>query len=151
VEQARLGVGDPGDRLAVDAGDLEEGDQREARGEHRRDVAERLHVLVGQSLELGHGKAEARPQALDQLGLEPELLRHLLERPPDLARREQILDVAVSQPALRGGRADLVQGVTALPQSRGDPGVRQSRRAQPAIAVRLGDHARIRPALQRRQ
>jgi hypothetical protein len=45
VEEARLGVGDLGERLPVHARELEERDQREAGVQHRRDVAERLHVL----------------------------------------------------------------------------------------------------------
>ena len=46
VEEAHLGVGDLSQRLTVDAQELQEGDQREAGLEHRRDVAERLDVVV---------------------------------------------------------------------------------------------------------
>ena len=40
VEEPHLGVGDLGHRLPVDAHELQEGDEREARGEHRGDVLE---------------------------------------------------------------------------------------------------------------
>ena len=51
VEEAHLGVGDLGERLAVHAAELEEGHQRKAGVEHRGDVAQRLHVLVGERVE----------------------------------------------------------------------------------------------------
>ena len=48
VEQAHLGVGDLGERLAVDADELQEGDEREAGGEHGGGVAQQLEVVLGQ-------------------------------------------------------------------------------------------------------
>ena len=45
VEEAHLGVGDPPQRLHVDADQLQEGDEREAGGEHPGAVAQRLDVL----------------------------------------------------------------------------------------------------------
>ena len=56
VEEADLGVGDLGQRLPVDAAELEEGDERKARAEDRRDVGERLDVLVGQVVQLPAGR-----------------------------------------------------------------------------------------------
>jgi hypothetical protein len=50
VEQPHLGVRDLSERLAVHAGDLEEGDKGEAGSEHRGGVLQRLHVLVGHLL-----------------------------------------------------------------------------------------------------
>ena len=87
---------------------------REARVEHRRDVAQRLHVLVGEPFELGDREADAGPQPLDQLRLEPRLLGHLVDRPLGVARREEVLNVAVGQPAVRRGLADLVEAVPAV-------------------------------------
>ena len=51
VEQAHLGVGDLRQRLAVDADELQERDEREARGQHGRDVAQELQVVLGEVLE----------------------------------------------------------------------------------------------------
>ena len=42
VEQPHLGVGDLRERLAVDADELQERDQREAGGQHRGRVAQQL-------------------------------------------------------------------------------------------------------------
>ena len=58
VEQADLGVGDLRDRLAVDAQELHQRDEREAGGEDRRDVPQELEVVLAQAL--GRGVAEAR-------------------------------------------------------------------------------------------
>ena len=46
VEEADLGVGDAGERLAVDAHELEEGDEREARLQRGGDVAQQLEVVL---------------------------------------------------------------------------------------------------------
>ena len=46
VEEADLGVGDPRERLAVDAHELEEGDEREAGLQRRGDVAQQLEVVL---------------------------------------------------------------------------------------------------------
>ena len=51
VEQAHLGVGDLRERLPVDAHELQEGDEREAGGEHRGDVAQELQVVLAEALE----------------------------------------------------------------------------------------------------
>ncbi len=51
VDQAHLGVGDLGDRLPVDAHQLQERGQGQARVEHRRAVFEDLHVFVGEPVQ----------------------------------------------------------------------------------------------------
>ena len=51
VEEPHLGVGDLRQRLAVDAHELQERDQREAGGEHGGDVAQQLQVVLGDLLE----------------------------------------------------------------------------------------------------
>ena len=61
VEEANLGIRHLGDRLAIDADELEERDQREAGGQHRGDVAEELEVLLADVLE--RVEVEARPSS----------------------------------------------------------------------------------------
>ena len=51
VEEPHLGVGDLRERLAVDAHELQEGDEREAGREHGGDVAQQLQVVLGDALE----------------------------------------------------------------------------------------------------
>ena len=56
VEQAHLGVGHLGQRLAVDAHELQEGDEREAGCEHGGDVAQELEVVLGHEAWSPEGK-----------------------------------------------------------------------------------------------
>jgi len=148
VEEAHLGVGDLGHGLAVDAAELQEGDEREAGIEHRGHVAERLDVLLGLVLDRGRREADAGPEAPDQLGLEPGGVRGVAEPARLLAVREELLHEAVRQAPLARCLADLLEGVAALPQAGDDAGVRGRGRGPVAGAVDLGDHARLGPALQ---
>jgi hypothetical protein len=136
VEEAGLGVGNLRQRLAVDPRQLQEGDQREAGGQHRRDPAQRLHVLLGQRVELVLGEAHAEPDAFDQLGLQAGLLGRVSQREDPLSRREQVLEQAVGEPAVPGRLLDLSERVTAFAQSRDHPGERGGGR-RPAV----GRHA----------
>ena len=80
VEEPHLGVGDPPQRLDVDADQLQEGDEREAGGEDPGAVAQRLHVVgVEEPLAPERG-AEDDEDALDQLRLEPGLAATCLDR-----------------------------------------------------------------------
>ena len=78
VEEADLGVGDPPHRLDVDADQLQEGDEREAGGEHAGAVAQRLDVLGAEQPLAAERGAEDDEDPLDQLRLEAGLAR----RPP---------------------------------------------------------------------
>ena len=80
VEELDLGVGDPRQRLPVDAHELEEGDEREAGVQRRGDVAQQLEVVLGDLAEGRHREADGAPDALDQRRLEAGRLRRLLER-----------------------------------------------------------------------
>ena len=80
VEELDLGVGDLRERLAVDAHELQEGDEREARVEHRRHVAQQLQVLLADPLERVGREAGGGPDPLDQRRLEAGLLGRLRER-----------------------------------------------------------------------
>ncbi len=132
VEEADLGVGDPRQRLAVDAHELEEGDEREARPQRRGDVAQELEVVVADLVARRRREADRRPDPLDQRRLEPALLGGLLQRACLAARREEVLHEAVGEPAgLRRG-PDLVQRVPALAQARDDARVGERRR-RPAV------------------
>ena len=132
VEEADLGVGDPRERLPVDAHELEEGDEREARLQRRGDVAQQLEVVLGDRVARGGGEADGGPDALEQRRLEAGLLGGLLERERLRARREEVLHEPVGEaPGLRR-LADLVQRVPALAQARDDPGVGERGR-RPAI------------------
>ena len=73
VEEPDLGVGDPGERLAVDAHELQEGDEREARREHRRHVAQQLQVVLGERSSAAAEKPAAAQMRLDQRRLEAGL------------------------------------------------------------------------------
>jgi len=142
VEQADLGVSDLREGLPVDPRELEEGDQREARPEHRRDVLKRLHVFVAQRLQGGRRQAAGGPEALDQRGLEAGGLGGVLEAVGPLAPREGVLDEAVGEPPLVARLPQARQRVAASTQTSDDPGVGDRRRAPAALAVaELGDHA----------
>ena len=85
VEQAHLGVGDLGQRLAVDAHELQEGDEREAGGEHgRRRSAAAGGRPRSEAWSRRRAEADRLPDALDQGGLEPGLARR---RPRACTRR----------------------------------------------------------------
>ena len=149
VEEPHLGVGDLGQRLAVHAAELEKRHQREARVQDRCHVVERLDVLVGQLVEPAGGQPQARPEALDQRGLETCELGRLVERVKRPLAVEHVLDVAVGEPALVTRALDLLERVAAVAQPRDDPRMGH-RGARPfAAAVHLGDDAVTRPAAQR--
>ncbi len=80
VEELDLGVGDLRQRLPVHAHELQEGDEREARVEHRGHVAQELEVLLADLLERLGREARRRPDPLDQRRLEPGVLGRLRER-----------------------------------------------------------------------
>ena len=147
VEEADLGVGDPRQRLAVDAHELEEGDEREARPQRRGDVAQELEVVVADLVARRRREADRRPDPLDQRRLEPAQLGGLLQRARLAAGREEVLHEAVGEPAgLRRG-PDLVQRVPALAQARDDARVGE-RRGRPAV-VRQRHEALSGPAAER--
>jgi hypothetical protein len=128
VEELDLGVGDRGQRLAVDPDELEEGDEREARGEHGGDVAQELDVVVGDRVQPRWREPERRPDALDQRRLEPGVGRHVVERARVGLGREQLLHVAVGEAARSRCVADLVERVAAIAQTRHDACVGDRRR-----------------------
>ena len=92
VEEPHLGVGDLGQRLAVDAHELQEGDERQAGVEHRGDVAQQLQVVLGDAAPARGGEAQRDLDALDQRRLEAGLLGRLVERVGRVRRREQVLE-----------------------------------------------------------
>ena len=113
-EQPRLGVGDLAQRLAVDVEHLEEGDHRKAGHEHGRHVAQRLEVVLVESLPPPGREAHAAPETLDQCGLEPGLARGLVEAVVRLPRGKQLFDEPERQPAVLARLLDLLQGVAVL-------------------------------------
>ena len=136
VEEAHLGVGDPRERLAVDAHELEEGDEREAGLQRGADVAQQLQVVLGDLLARRCREADRAPDALEQRRLEPRQLGRVLERVGRRAVREEVLEQAVGEPARFGRRADLVHRVAALAQPRDDPRVRDRGRGPLAVGER---------------
>ena len=151
VEQAGLRVGDPREGLAVDPDQLDERDQRETRREDLGDVVQRAHVVLGEVLGPAGREADARPDPLDQRGLQADLLGRLLEgdrRGP--IGREEVFHEAVGEPPLVARAAQLLERMAALAQARHDPGV-GGRGRSPALLVAavLGDHAGLCPALER--
>ena len=148
VKEPYLGVRDLGERLAVHPHELEKGHERKARLHDGGHVAQGLHVVVGELVETRGGQAEAYPEALDQLRLQARLAGRLLERAPLLGAGEDLLDVAIGQPALLTGLPDLSKPMAALAQPRDDAGVRHSRAGPLAAAVHLWDHAGAGPAAQ---
>jgi hypothetical protein len=138
VEQLDLGVGDLGERLAVDAGQLEEGDQREARLQDRGAVLEQVEVGVGEALARAAREAERAPDALDQRRLEPRPFGGLAQRVRPGAVGEQLLEVAVGEPPALHCRADLRHRVAALTEPRDDPRL-GDRRRRPSPAFERHD------------
>ena len=147
VEEPNLGVGDPPQRLDVDADELEEGDEREAGGEDPRAVAQRLHVVgVEQALALQRG-AEDDEDALDQLRLEPGLAGDLLHRRLLLRLREEVLGEAEGEAALAARPLEVLERVAALAHPRDDAGL-GGRGGGPAATAHRHDLL-LGPALQR--
>ena len=146
VEEAHLGVGDPPHRLHVDADELQEGDQREAGGEHAGAVPQRPHVLGAEQPLAAERGAEDDEDALDQLRLEPGLTRHLLDRRLLLLAGEEVLDEAEGEPPLAARPLQLLQRVAALAHPRDDPGLGRGGRG-PATAPHR-QHLLRRPAFQ---
>ena len=87
VKEPHLRVGDLGNRLAVDAHELEQRDQREAGGEDRADVPQELQVVLGEVLERAGREARRGVDALDQRRLEADLVGGLVERRGSRRRR----------------------------------------------------------------
>ena len=129
MEEPHLGVGDAPQRLGVDADELEEGDQREAGGEHPGAVAQRLHVVgVEQALALQRG-AEDDEDALDQLRLEAGLARR--PAPPSPAPRACGKRSSVKPKASRPSRPARFRSSSEWPRSR----IRATTRAWAAAAA----------------
>jgi hypothetical protein len=150
VEQTHLGVGDLGERLPVDPAQLQEGDERQAGGDHRGAVAQELEVVLGDLLERTRVEADGREDPFDERGVETGLLRGLLDRDHGLLARQEVLDVAEGQPALLGRRADLLQRVPAPAQAGDDARVRGFG-GGPAGPVGARDELGPDPAAQRRR
>ena len=123
VEQAHLGVGDLRQRLAVDADELQEGDQREARAEHAGDVAQELQVVLGDVLDARVGRPIAGVMRSISAGSRPvsrAASSSVCTRSSDGSSSWRI---AEGQAALLAGLADLPQRVPALAQARDEPRV----------------------------
>jgi hypothetical protein len=150
VEEPHLRLGDLRERLAVDAAELEEGHQREAGAQHGRHVVKGLDVLLAELLDPLSGQAEARPEALDQRGLEVGEPGRVLQRQRRLVAAEQLLDVSVGEPALLAGLLDVLELVPAVAQPCHDAGMGHRGGGPLARAIHLRDHALARPAAQGR-
>ena len=152
MKEAHLGVGDLGERLAVDPAQLQEGDERKARAQDRGGVAQRLEIVVAQRIQLVQRQPDARPKAIDQRGLETGLGGSIVERVLRASvRAEESLDVGVGQTPLLAGSANLVEAVSALAQPGDDARMRHGGRRPRAAAAQLGDNARVGPALESRR
>ena len=140
VEEADLGVGDPPHRLGVDADQLQEGDEREAGGEHAGAVAQRRRVL-------GAERRARRSVGVPRMtrirstssGSSPVSAATSSTRQP-LARpgREELLGEAEGEPALAPGLLQVLQRVAALAHPRHHPRLRRRRRG-PAAAPHRHD------------
>ena len=150
VKEPDLGVGDLRHRLAVDAHELQEGDERQPGGEHGGRVAQQLHVVVGELLQPLGAEAHREEDALDQRGFEARLACGVGQRPGRGRVGQQTLDVAGGQAAALGRLADLGKRVAALAQPRDDARVGERRRGRRAVAVD-GHEAGGDPAPQRRR
>ena len=73
VKQPHLGVGDLRDRLAVDAHELEQGDQRKPGVEHGGDIAQQLQLVLGTAPAACELTPRPAMMPLDQRRLEPGL------------------------------------------------------------------------------
>ncbi len=60
MEQAHLGIGDLGHRLAIYPDQLQQSHEREARIEHRGDVAQHLKLVLRHRARSARGGAQAR-------------------------------------------------------------------------------------------
>ena len=153
VEEPHLGVGDLRERLAVDAHELQEGDEREAGAEHRGDVAQQLQVVLAE-LVARASRPGSRPRCQ---------IRSISagSSPVSLARPPRACSVAVAAREAgprcsrrRAGRtpsalADLLQRVPALAQARDDPRVGDAPRA--SSGRRQRHEPVVDPAAQRRR
>ena len=146
VEEPHLGVGDPPQRLHIDAHQLQEGDEREAGGQDPRAVPQRLDVIGAEQALAADRGAEDDEDALDQLRLQAGFLGDLLAPRPFPLAREELLDEAEGEPALAAGPLQFLQRVAALAHPRHDPRLRRGG-GGPAAAPHRHDLL-LRPALQ---
>ena len=148
VEEADLGVGHLRERLAVDAHELQQRDEREAgaqdggewRSSSRSSSEIRSHRV--------RVEAHREEEALDQRGLEPGVGGRLVERVRALVRREDLLDEAEGQAPALDRLTDLLERVAALAQARDDARL-GDRRGRPAPVARVRHEAVLRPARER--
>ena len=140
VDQAHLGFGDLRDRLTVHARELQEGDRRQARLEHRRDVAQHFQVLVGEQLRRAPAESHRGEEAFDQPLLEPGLARDFAHRVAAFGAAQQILDRPDRELAVVARSLDLRERVTACAQASDDAYVgRRSRRPAPGVTGNEAD------------
>ncbi len=123
VEQPDLGVGDPGDRLAVHADQLQQRDEREAGFEHAGDVAQQLQLVGAHPVGRRRAEPETAQHPHDERLVETGLRRGELERDPLLLEREQLLQESVGEPPVPGRAGELLERVTARPHARDDAGL----------------------------
>ena len=135
MEEADLGVGDLGERLAVHPDDLQEGDEWEAGRQDGGDVAQELHVLVGEVLDRVGAEPDRRVDPLDQRRLEAALGGGLIQRVGLSRGREQVLDIGERQRPTLARAVDLLQRVAAVAQAGDDPRVRGGRQGPAAVVL----------------
>ena len=148
VEEPHLGVGDLGERLAVDAHELQEGDEREPRRRARRRCSAGAEVVLGDPLQRvrpGSRRRSRRARSARARARSPRAASSSVY--VRVGRREQVLHVAVGQPARARRLAQLVERVPALAQARHDAGV-GDRRGRPATVAQRDDPV-LDPAPQR--
>ncbi|GBD46160.1 hypothetical protein HRbin41_00982 [bacterium HR41] len=153
VHEAHLGVGDLGQCLSVDAGELEESLGRQACRQGGGDVSERLDVAARQPLEFAR-KTERCPDALDQLRGETGRRRRLGDGDGLVGPGQHLFDVAVGEATVACSPHDRVESVSARPQPRDDAGVCDLA-LRPAASERArsqtGDRAALDPAAESRR
>ena len=144
VEEPHLGVGDLRQRLAVDAHELQEGDEREAGARARRRRSAAAQVVVGELVARRRGKPDRRSGSARSAPARGPIS----VAPPPRAvcslrgRREQVLDVA----RRRAGRRPWPAG-SPRASARARAGARRSARGRPRPASsRRGRRGAPRPS-----
>ena len=130
VEQADLGVGDLRDRLAVDAHELEERDEREAGREHRGDVAQQLQVVLGRC---ARGSAGGIPIAVQMRSISAGSSPVSSAASAERVRRPRPTGTGPRCSRRRAGRSPTPRASCAA-SSRARAGARRSARGRPRPA-----------------
>jgi hypothetical protein len=145
MEQAHLGVGDLGDRVAVDPDHLQQGNQRQPRLQASGGVAQKLDILLAQRSVGVQVETRRGDDPLRQGRLQASFAGRVHDLVGMAGGGEQLLGVGIGEPPVVQGTTDLGEAVAARTQPRDHAGVADSGRGPAILAVVLRQEASRNP------